>query len=141
MHLPVQRLNKLIKNEQMSNFNELFFDGRFKDGCFIIWNCSKGRFKQFSNYLDRDFEVKIKIAVRVSFFWLKMLILHKNLTTTIYSKLTKSHLHLSSTSCHNPRWIAGIKKCVALQIKWIFLPDSERNIWHIRLREATHQRK
>ena len=36
-NLALYRLDKLIKNEQLSNFNELYFYGSYRNDYFVIW--------------------------------------------------------------------------------------------------------
>ena len=47
------------------------------------------------------------------FLDLKISIVDYKTVTTVYSKLTDSHLYLQSISCHNPKAIDGIQKGVA----------------------------
>ena len=57
--LVVYRSNKLINNERINNFSELFFYGRYRENCFVIWNGCEERlisFHQFLNSLDGSCE-------------------------------------------------------------------------------------
>ena len=105
--LAIHRLDKLINNERINNFGELFFYGRYRDDCFVIWNGSKERlnnFHQFLNSLDEDLKFTIEIAKgSLCFLDLKISIVDYKLVTTVYSKPTDSHFYLQSNSCHNPK--------------------------------------
>ena len=63
--LAIHTLDKLINNERVNNFGELFFYGRYRDDCFVIWKGSKERlnnFHQFLNLLDEDLKLTMEIA-------------------------------------------------------------------------------
>ena len=48
--LAIHRLDKLINNERINNFGELFFYGNYRDDCFVIWNGSKERLNSFHQF-------------------------------------------------------------------------------------------
>ena len=113
----------MINNERINNFGELFFYGRYRDDCLVIWNGSKKRlnsFHQFLDSLDEDLKFTMEIAKSsLRFLDLKICIVDYKLVTTVYSKPTDTHLYLQSNSCYNPKAIDGIQKGVALRIRRI----------------------
>ena len=119
--LAIYRLDKVIKNDQINNFHELFFYGRYRDDCFAIWNGSEERindFHRFLNSLDEDLKFTMEIARDcLCFLDLGISIVNNKLVITVYSKPTDGHLYLQSNSCHNPKSIDGIQKGVALRIR------------------------
>ena len=48
--LAIHRLDKLINNERINNFGELFFYGNYSDDCFVIWNGSKEKLNSFHQF-------------------------------------------------------------------------------------------
>ena len=120
LDLDIHRLIKLIINEIVLVD---FFNGRYRDDCFIIWNGSKERlnsFHQFLNSLDKDLKFTMEIGKgSLSFLDLKISIGDYKLATIVYSKPTDSHLYLQSNSSHNPKTVDGIQKGVALRIRRI----------------------
>ena len=127
--LAIYRLDELIKNEKINNFHELFFYGRYRDDCYVIWvGCDEriNEFHQFLNSLDEDLKFTIEIAKDyLCFLDLGISIVNNKLVTTVYSKPTDSHLYLQSNSCHNPKSINGIQKGVALRIRRICSSDQD----------------
>ena len=121
--LATHRLDKLINNERINNFSELFFYGRYRDDCYVIWNGNKERlnsFHQLLNSLDENLKFTTDIAKgSLCFLDLKISIVDCKLVLTVYSKPTDSHLYLQSNSCYNPKAIDRIQKAVALRIKRI----------------------
>ena len=45
--IAINRIGQLIEQEQANNFKELFFFGRYRDDCFVLWNSSKDRLDEF----------------------------------------------------------------------------------------------
>ena len=54
------RLDKLINNERINNFGELFFYGRYWDDCFVISNGSKERTRLHETSSEQDYLEKSK---------------------------------------------------------------------------------
>ena len=104
--IAINRIDRLIEQEQANNFKELSFFGRYRDDCFVLWNGSKDRldeFFSFLNVLDCDLKFIMEIGNdHLCFLDLKISISSNKLMTTVYSKPTDSHLYLHSTSCHKP---------------------------------------
>ena len=119
--LTIYRLDNLIPNERINNFNKLFFNGRYRDNSFVIWKGCEERlsnFHQFLNYLDKDLKFAMEIAkCYLCFLDLKISIVDYKLATTVNSKPKDNHLYLQSNSCHNPKGIDGIQKGATLQIR------------------------
>ena len=74
----------------------IFFNGRYRDDCFVIWSGSRQRlnsFHLFLNSLGEDLKFTRKIATgSLCFLDLKISIVDYKLATTVYSKPTDSHL-------------------------------------------------
>ena len=121
--IAINRIGQLIEQEQANNFKELFFFGRYRDDCFVLWNGSKDRldeFFSFLNVLDCDLKFTMEIGNdHLCFLDLKISVSSNKLMTTVYSKPTDSHLYLHSTSCHKSSSINGIPKGVALCLRRI----------------------
>ena len=121
--IAINRIDRLIEQEQANNFKELFFFGRYRDDCFVLWNGSKDRldeFFSFLNVLDCDLKFTMEIGNdHLCFLDLKISVSSNKLMTTVYSKPTDSHLYLHSTSCHKSSSINGIPKGGALRLRRI----------------------
>ena len=133
----------MINNERINIFGELFFYGRYRDDCFVIWSGSKerlNRFNQFLNSLDEVLKFTMEIAKGSLGSLLKISIVDYELATIVYNKTTDSHLYLQSNSCHNPKAIARIQKCLALRITRIwsseqnYLEKSKEHLAHLAAR-------
>ena len=118
--IAINRIGQLIEQVQANNFKELFFFGRYRDDCFILWKGSKDRPDEFFSLLsvlDCDLKFTMKIGNdHLCFIDLKISASSNKHMTTVYSKPTDSHLNLHSTSCHKPSFINGIPKGVALRL-------------------------
>ena len=112
--IAINRLHRLIEQEQANNFKELFFFERYRDDCLVLWNGNKDRLDEyffFLNLLDCDLKFTVEIGKdHLCFLDLKISVSGNKLMTTVYSKPTDSHLYLHSTSCHKSSSINGIKK-------------------------------
>ena len=101
----------------------IFFNGRYRDDCFVIWRGSTQRlnsFHLFLNSLGEDIKFTRKIATGSSCFLdLKISIADYKLATTVYSKPTDSHLYLQLNSCNNPKAIDRIQKGITCRIRRI----------------------
>ena len=121
--IAINRLDRLIEQEQANNFTELFFFGRYRNDCFVLWNGSKHRLDEcfsFLNVLDCDLKLTMEIGKdHLCFLDLKTSASSKKLMTTVYSKTTDSHLYLQSTLCHKSSSINGTPKGVALRLRRI----------------------
>ena len=121
--IAINRLDRLIEQEQANNFTELFFFGRYKNDCFVLWNGSKDRLDEcfsFLNVLDCDLKLTMEIGKdHLCFLDLKTSAWSKKLMTTVCSKTTDSHLYLQSTLCHKSSSINGTPKGVALRLRRI----------------------
>ena len=63
--LAIHTLDNLINNKRINNFGELFFYGRYRDDCFVIWKGSKERLNNFHHFLkllDEDLKFTMEIA-------------------------------------------------------------------------------
>ena len=106
-----------------AKFPELFFYGRYRDDCLVLWNGSLERLNEFHDFLNTlDPYLKFTIEVGGKLIrYLDLLIgIHEGcLITTVYSKPTDSHLYLQAESCHPEASIKGIQKGVALRLRRI----------------------
>ena len=121
--MAINRLDRLIEQEQANNFKELFFFGRYRDDCFVLSNGSKDRLDEFFSFLNvSDWGLKLTMEIGkddLCFRDLKISVSSNKLMTTAYSKSTDSHLYLHSTSCHKSSSINGIPKGGALRLRRI----------------------
>jgi len=112
-----------------STFKELLYYGRYRDDCFSLWCGSKEKLNElfnFINSLNDDLKFTMEIGDdQLCFLDLKITLSNNNLSTTVYSKPTDSHLYLHSTSCHSQSTINGIPKGVALRLRRICSTDTE----------------
>ena len=106
-----------------ANFPELFFYGRYRDDCLVLWNGSLERLKEFHDFLNTlDPYLKFTVEIggkRIEYLDLLIAIHEGRLSTTVYSKPTDSHLYLQADSCHPEASIRGIHKGVALRLRRI----------------------
>ena len=121
--LAVQPIDDAIFEAKLANFVELFFYGRYRDDCLVLWNGSLERlyeFHEFINTLDPYLKFTIEIGgLMICFLDLKIAIQEGRLISTVYSKPTDSHLYLQAESCHQEASIKGIQKGVALRLRRI----------------------
>ena len=127
--IAINRLDRLIEQEQTNNFKKLFCYGRYRDNCFILWNGSKDRlddFFSFLNTLDCDLKFTMDIGKDyLCFLDLKTSVSGKKPVTTIYSRPTDGHLYLHSTPCHKSSSINGIEKNAARRLRRIYSTTEE----------------
>ena len=121
--LAVQPIDDAILAEKLANFVELFFYGRYRDDCLVLWNGSLERLREFHDFintLDPYLKFTIEIGgLRINYLDLMIAIREGRLITTVYSKPTDSHLYLQAESCHQEASIKGIQKGVALRLRRI----------------------
>ena len=121
--LAVQPIDDAIFEEKDANFAELFFYGRYRDDCLVLWNGSLERLREFHSFintLDPYLKFTVEIGgMYIDFLDLKIGIHEGRLITTVYSKPTDSHLYLQAESCHQEASIKGIQKGVALRLRRI----------------------
>ena len=121
--LALKPIDEAILAEAELNFKELFFYGRYRDNCIVLWTGSVERLHQFFtflNTLDEFLKFTMEIGgVTLTYLDLLISIVGNQLFTTVYSKPTDSHLYLQSDSCHPKASIKGIQKGVALRLRRI----------------------
>ena len=121
--LAVQPIDDAIYKAAEENFPELFYYGRYRDDCFVIWVGTEERlheFHEFINSLDERLKFTIEVGGYViCFLDLRIGLFDGCLVTTVYSKPTDSHLYLQAESCHQEASIKGIQKGVALRLRRI----------------------
>ena len=109
--------------DAIRDFPELFYYGRYRDDCFVIWVGSLERlheFHTFINTLDPYLKFTIEVGgIMLNFLDLKIGLFEGRLITSVYSKPTDSHLYLQGESCHQEASIKGIQKGVALRLRRI----------------------
>ena len=121
--LAVQPIDDAIYTASDEDFTELFYYGRYRDDCFVIWVGSIERlheFHDFINTLDENLKFTIEIGgILINVLDLRIGLFDGRLVTSVYSKPTDSHLYLQAESCHQEASIKGIQKGVALRLRRI----------------------
>ena len=121
--LALKPLDEAIFAEAESYYPELFFYGRYRDDCFLLWTGSVERLHQFFNFIN-TLDERLKFTMEIggdtlAFLDLLISIIGNRLFTTVYSKPTDSHLYLQADSCHQKATIKGIQKGVSLRLRRI----------------------
>ena len=94
----ISHANKIINKKRATQFQECFYFGRLHDAIFVLWRRENG-FQKMLNILDEKLKFMIKIGCSsICFLDFKVFIQSNPLETTVYSKLTDSHLNLEASS-------------------------------------------
>ena len=121
--LAVQPIDDAIFRAKEELFTELFYYGRYRDDCFVIWIGSLDRLNEFHDFIN-TLDVYLKFTMEVGglvlcVLDLRIAIHEGRLLTSVYSKPTDSHLYLQADSCHQEASVKGILKGVALRLRRI----------------------
>jgi len=121
--LALEPIDQSIFEAKVVSFNELFFYGRYRDDCIVLWLGTEARAEEFLKHIN-TLDAKLKFTMEfggdtICFLDLKITIVGGQLYTTVYSKPTDSHLYLHGTSCHVTSSVNGIQKGVALRLRRI----------------------
>ena len=105
--------------------------GQYCDDYLALWTGLLEKhelFLMFLNSIDSNLQFTIEVGGNeLSFLDLKLTLKVNKIHTTVYSKLTDSHLYLQAYSCHHLPSIFGIQKGVALRLRRICSTDEEFN--------------
>ena len=119
----------------LSLYNEQFFELpslwlRYIDDIFFVWEGDEQSLKRFLKFCNefsknKNMESNIRFtydisAKSVNFLDTSVMVEQNgNLTATLYSKPTASHLYFHSSSFHPPHLIMSLPKSQFIRIRWI----------------------
>ena len=125
----VVSIDQAIMEEKQTAFPEILYFGRYRDDCLVLWDGTEENLQQlyiFINTLNPDLKFTMEIGNQsICFLDLRISVVGKKLTITVYSKPTDSHLYLHADSCHNKSSIKVIQKGVALRLRRICSSDND----------------
>ena len=127
--IAIEKIDHIVIASKSTSFTELHFFGRYRDDCFALWTGSLQRLNEFLqslNSINSGIQFTIEIGNEsLCFLDLKITLNNGNLSTTVFSKPTDSHLYLHGDSCHPKSTKNAISIGVATRLKRICSSDEE----------------
>ena len=115
----ISHLDKIINEKRVTQFQECFHFGRYRDDCLVLWSGDIEKphdFRKMLNTLDEKLKFTMEIGGNnICLLDLRISIQNNCLERPVNSKTTDSHLYLEASSCHKKSSKNDIIKGVALR--------------------------
>ena len=118
--IAISHLDKIINEKRITQFQECFHFGRYRDDCLVLWCGDIEKlhdFRKMLNTLDEKLKFTMEIGGNsICLLDLRISIQNNCLERPVNSKTTDSHLYLEASSCHKKSSKNDIIKGVALRL-------------------------